>query len=118
VSKCIRTAALIKELKVSDPKLSLSMLFELAYAPDPKAAIRSVQSGETRSSKDIRKPSGAVPGGRYGAEGCLTIRERKDGKAISLRLNVDAERTPPCALEMAITQVEQILEKIKKMRSR
>lgn len=113
VSKCIKAAAAIKELKVSDPKLSLSMLFELAYAHDPEAASKAVTSGQVTSSKAVRKPSGAIAGGRYGAQGCLAFNERNGGKAFSLRLNVDYERTPPESREQIIKTLETILRRLK-----
>ncbi len=69
---------------------------------------------EKRGSKE-RNSSGPIPGGRYGAEGSLTFRESKGGKAFSLRLNIDEDRTPPRAVEKAIDQVEQILQRLKRM---
>lgn len=113
VSKCIKAAGAIKDLKVSDPKLPITTLFELAYAPDPKIALESLVGGMAKSGKDVRKPSGPIPGGRFGPEKCMTFNERKDGKAFSLRLNVDYDRTPQASRQQIIKTLETILRKLR-----
>ena len=111
VSKCLKAAQTIKTLKVSDPKLSLSMLFELAYSPDPTSATKAIGAGEVTSSKDVRKPSGPIHGGRYNA-GALQFRENKRTRAFSLRINFDPERTPADTRIALIKKLQEILARI------
>jgi ParB/RepB/Spo0J family partition protein len=112
VSKCIKAAAAVKDMKVSDPKLSLSMLFELAYAPDPIAALNAVTAGEVTSSKDVRKPSGPVHGGRY-VMGAIQFRENQKTQAFSLRINFDPERTPSATKEELVRKLQEILNRLR-----
>jgi ParB/RepB/Spo0J family partition protein len=103
VSKCIAVVKANPEVERVQ-LLSLREIFKLY--------------GTEGQHEKSRKVSGPIPGGRYGAEGCLTYRENKNGNTFSLRLNIDAERTPPGAVDKAILQVEEVLVRLKKMNQR
>ncbi|MBX2989154.1 MAG: ParB/RepB/Spo0J family partition protein [Bdellovibrionaceae bacterium] len=98
VSKCLAVVRAAPEVERVQ-HLSLRELFNIYGSEEKRSAPRA--------------PSGPVAGGRYGAQGCLTFNERKDGKAFSLRLNVDFERTPSESRTQIIKTLENILKKLK-----
>ncbi|MGK5083656.1 ParB/RepB/Spo0J family partition protein [Bdellovibrionota bacterium FG-1] len=89
VSKCLKAAEFIREHKVSDPKLSRSMLLELPYSADPQASMTAIQNGEVTSSKEVReprKPSGPLSGGRAISQP-VYLKENAKAQTFTLRVH-------------------------------
>lgn len=60
-----------------------------------------------------RKSSGPLPGGRSSGQSVLQYKERRGGKAFSLRLNYDLEKTGKNDIERIVSKLEEILKKLK-----
>ncbi len=85
---------------------------EVAYAADPQKALAAIQSGKTSSSKEVRKPSGAIAGGRFVA-GAVQFRENSTNGSFSLRINFDPSRTPADTKQEIVRRLETLLSRLK-----
>ena len=112
VSRCLKAAKIAQDMPVADPQLSKSMLFEIAGAQDPKAALEAVKSGAVRSSKEIRKPSGPIHGGRF-VSGALQFKESAENQSFTLRISYCPTRTPAQSKAEIIRRLELVLKRLK-----
>lgn len=118
VSRCLKAWKLSEELGVATSQLSKGVLFELADAERPEALAERLKSGQdtkVQEARESRKPSGAVPGGRYGSSGAVQFKERNEGRSFTLRLNFDVERTPAESKERIISLLEQLLNRLRNL---
>jgi ParB/RepB/Spo0J family partition protein len=114
VTRCLKAAKIAQDLPVVDPQLNLSksMLFGIADAKDPKAALEAVRSGAVKSSKDIRKSSGAILGGRY-VQGAIDYQENEKNGTFTLRVSYCSSRTPSATKEQIINRLDKVLKILK-----
>ena len=117
VSRCVRAAELIPKDLCDVAKFSKSILFELADSVDPKHALERLskeQKPTVQAARQAegRKPSGAIPGGRY-IQGAIQFRENQKTHAFFLRVNFDPERTPPATKEELVRKLQEILNRLR-----
>lgn len=119
VNRAIKAAGLIESGLCAGAQLSKTALMELADATDPKATLAAASDGRKESIREARrnggqprKASGPVAGGRF-VSGAIKYRETK-GKAWSLKVNFDPERTPPDTKTAIIKRLESVLQILQK----
>jgi ParB family chromosome partitioning protein len=120
VNRAVRAADLIESGLCAGAQLSKTALMELADSPDPRSVLAAAADGTKEAIRQARadiedkarRQSGPLPGGRSVAQ-TFHFRERRDGKAFSLRVNFDAEKTPPGTREEIIRKLEAILVRLR-----
>lgn len=113
VNRCVRAAKLLEEHPscATSHSLTKSILFEAADSKDP-AMLESLASNKAPTVREARARSGPLPGGRAIATP-IQYRERRGGKAFNLRLSWDSEKTPSADRERMITQLQDIIKKLR-----